>query len=317
MLVALAHPAADNGATSVEVLNRIRGELLADGFNVLVVDAVPRADRVSSLSRTARAARAAVVAGLFLDDAAGSVDLCLVDALTGRVLTRSLDAQTRSADQTPEVLARRTVDLLRASLLDFLVESLRSVAQREPGKQPPSVQAVDRRGGSNWALEGGLGVLGSFQGLGPALLPLLRIRRSLGAVMSLRATGAWLGTQPRVDAQTGTASVEQGVALLEGVARFWRDSPLQPLFSVGAGTYYVGVNGSGVSPYPGAHSSEFALGLDAGAGVSIAISSQFDIVFELHALIAAPGLAVRFLDVDEARIGRPSLFATLTMAGSL
>ena len=316
MVIVLAH-AADEGAASTEVLNRIRGELLADGYHVLLVDAVPKAERASSLSRTGRATGAAVAAGLFVGEGAGSVDLCLVDAVTGRVWTRSLDALPHSADQPPEVLARRTVDLLRANLVDFLVESLRSATQREPTKAPPSVEASDHPVEPSWVLEGGLGVLGSFQGLGPALLPLLRVRRSLGRAMSVRVTGAWLGTQPQVDAPTGTASVEQGVVLLECVAQFWRGAPVRPLFSLGAGTYYVGVNGSGVSPYPGVRSSEFAFALDAGSGVSTRIASQVDLVFELHALVAAPGLSVRFLDVDEARIGRPSLFGTFTIAGSL
>jgi hypothetical protein len=317
VLVVIARPSS-SGTLATEVLNRARGELLADGFTVLVVDAVARENRVASLSRTGRATGGAVAAGLFVEEGAGTVDLCLVDSLTGRVMMRSLDAPPNSADQTPQVVARRTVDLLRASLLEFLVQGLRSAVTetRAPVGHASRIEAKDQSV-SGWTLEGGLAVLGSFDGLGPAFMPLVRVGRVVVEPLQLRLTGAWLGTQPRVETATGAATVEQGVAVFECVARFFGDRRLRPLASLGAGTYYVGVNGIGVSPYRGAHSSEFALALDAGVGVATVIASNLEAVVEVHALVTDPGLAVRFVDVDAAKIGRPSLLVTFTVAGAI
>src|SRR5579864_8053037 len=73
-LVVLARPAA-GGAPASEVLNRARGELVADGFTVLIVDAIAEADRSTALARTGRAAGAAVTAGLFVAEDAGMIDL--------------------------------------------------------------------------------------------------------------------------------------------------------------------------------------------------------------------------------------------------
>jgi len=318
MLVLVAKPA--NDATTAEVVQRIRGELIADGFKVLLIEAVARADRVRALTGTSRAAGVAVAAGLFVEDDATSVELYLVDAVHGRILTRGIETRPHLPEQAPEVLARRTVDLLRASLLDFLVETLQASAAepRERPKPPPSPDMSDRAAKSGWVLEGGLGALASFEGLGPALLPLVRIRRLMSEAFHLRMTGAWLGTQPQVALpQVGTASVEQGLALVECVARPWRESRLRPLFAVGAGVYFVGVHGSGMPPYQDAHANGFAAAVDAGLGVGTPVASHLELVLELHALVTAPGLAVRFAGVDEARIGRPSLFSTITLAGSI
>jgi hypothetical protein len=317
-LVVLARPAT-NEANANEVLNRARGELVADGFNVLLIDSVAEADRTATLARTGRESGAAVTAGLFVEDNATTIELCLVDAITGRVLVRRVEVQATSAEQAPKVLARRTVDLLRASLLDFLVESLRSVVseRRAPPISSPPSGGSEKTATSGWAIEAGLAVLVGLEGVRPAVVPLLRVRFAVSQAFLLRATGAWFGTQPRVEAATGSASVEQGMALLDCVAPFWQRSWLRPHVSVGAGAYFVGVNGSGVSPHPGEHSSEFAFALDAGIGDAIPIGSRFEVVLEAHALVASPGIAIRFLDTDAARIGRPTLMATITLAGRI
>lgn len=317
-LVVVVRPAAGE-ANASEVLNRARGELVADGFEVLLVDAMPEANRVEAVMRKGHENGAAIAAGLFVADDASTIELCLVDELTGRVLVRRLDVQPNSSEHAPEVLARHTVDLLRASLLDFLVQSLRSSVSdaRASRKSAPVVDTVPESGESRWAIEAGLGVLGSFQGVGPSVAPLARVRFAISHNFQLRATGSWFGTQPRVASSNGTgnATVEQGIAVLECVARFWRSRRFQPELSLGAGTYYVATNGNGVAPYPSKESNGFAAAFDAGIGVGTPIGAHFELLLELHAIVTAPGVAIRFLDSDAARIGRPSLLSTISLAG--
>ncbi|MDP8999506.1 MAG: hypothetical protein M3O46_05285 [Myxococcota bacterium] len=317
-VVVLFRPAAGNGNAS-EVLNRARGELVADGFGVLLVDAVPEDGRVASITRKGHESGAAVAAGLFVADDASTIELCLVDELSGRVLVRRLDVQANSSEHAPEVLARRTVDLLRSSLLDFLVQSLRSsVLESQASRRPaPVVDRNEQSVESRWGIEAGLGVLGSFQGAGASIAPLARLRFAVNRNFQLRATASWFGTQPHVTSSngTGTATIEQGVAVVECVARFWRSRWFRPELSMGGGTYYVATNGNGVAPYPSKQSSGFAAAIDAGLGVGTPIGAHFELLLELHAIVTAPGIAIRFLDADAARIGRPSLLSTLSLAG--
>ena len=316
-LVVLGRPFG-GAPNAMEQFNRARGELLADGFRVLLLDAIDEGGREAALLREGRAVGAPVVAGMFLTDDGGSIELWLVDTVSARVVVRRLQSEPGESGE-PEVLARRSVDLLRASLLDFLVDSLRVVASTSPPRASPSpagtsvAPSVDR-----WALEGGLGILASFDGLGPAVLPVVRVRFAPAPPIRLRVTGAWLGTQPSVRAPTGSATVEQGLALAECAARPWR-GPIAPFLSIGVGAYYAGVNGDAnrASPYQGTRSSAVAFTAEAGIGVSALVASRLEMVLEAEGLVSDPGIAIRFLEVDAARIGRPSLLGTMTLAGWL
>jgi hypothetical protein len=311
-------PREASGEDTVETMQRVRGELAADGFDVVLVDRVD-ADRVATLVRVGRESGTTVCGGVFVDGARG-VDLVLVDPVTGRNLTRHLESEAGVSPPAPQVIARRTVDLLRVSLLDFLVDSLRSA--EGSGRSPPAPPAdahpreerppMERR---RWAIEAGAGVLGGFGGVGPAVSPITRVRFAFGSGWQMRATITWLGSRPRLEAAGGSASVEQGAAMIEGAAEIAHWRWFRPAVSAGAGAYYVGVDGTGTATSRGQHASGVAFALDAGLGGAVPLSSRFEAIVEVHAILAMPGLAVRFLDTDAAKIGRPSILATLTIAG--
>jgi hypothetical protein len=309
-------PGGNAEAGDAEVINRLRGELLADGFNVQWVDATSEDDRVATLTRAGHAVGAAVAAGLWVVEGARTVELILVDELTGRTLVRQLVEDPSSPEQqAPEVIARRSADFLRAGLLDFLGESLRSAVSEARKPTPPGAEPRDDGARSRWAIEAGVGVLGSFDRVGPAAMPLARVRFAATPMLQLRVTAAWLGTQPVVQAPAGTASVAQGLALLECTAHPWNRHLLHPFASLGAGTYYVGVSGSGAGSDRGERSSALAFAFAAGLGVASTFGSHFEVLLEGQVLVADPGLAIRFLGVDAARIGRPSVLGALTIAG--
>ncbi|MBV9947796.1 MAG: hypothetical protein JOZ69_13155 [Myxococcales bacterium] len=365
-LVVLVRPVG-HGLPAGEVLHRLRGELVADGFDVLVVDPPSPADPGSgspgagaALAVLGRASGADVVAALFVADDAGAIDVRLAATREARVMTRRIDARPTSPDQNPEVFARRAVDALRALLLEFAATralpdapaSGPAAAPASPAPAPaasaspppasaaappaaPATPAGTTRTatvpgaapsssspsaampaqGSRWALEAGLGVLASLEGVGPAILPLARVRFAAGRLLRLRLTGAWLGTQPRIDTAAGSASVEQGIALLECLGQWGREDGVRPNVSLGAGAYYVAVTGSGDDARPGVHNTDLALALDGGLGVLLPIGPRIDLAVEAHALLALPGIAVRFVDQDAARIGRPSLLGAVSLAG--
>jgi hypothetical protein len=267
---------------------------------------------VTTLRDAGRVGGGPIAAGLFVDESAG-IDIYLLDTLSSRMVVTHVDAQTASPGDAPEVVARHAVDLLRASLLDFAIEGLRSAATTTPS--PPGGPSLDRPTMPRWAFEGGLGVLGSFDGVGAALVPVLRLRFAANRTFQIRLTGAGYGSTPSVKVDRGTATIQQGVILVEGSADLGHARWLRPLVAIGAGAYYAGVTGSGAPSYEGRSGDALALALDGSVGLATSLPSNVELSLEVHALVTEPGIAVRFIDVDAARLGRPSLLLTFTVAG--
>jgi hypothetical protein len=118
-----------------------------------------------------------------------------------------------------------------------------------------------------------------------------------------------------VQTQAGSATVEQGVAVVECAVEIAHGRWLRPVASLGAGAYYVGVDGTGTATSRGQHAGIVAFALDAGAGAAIPLTARLEAIVEAHAVLAEPGIAIRFFDIDAAKIGRPSILATVTIAG--
>src|SRR5262245_31551683 len=176
-LVVLIRPSAQSPIVS-EAITRIRGELVADGFDVSVVDAPPGVEPASLLARDNQPTRAAASLGLFLRAGAQSAEVWVVDRLTGKTVMRRIELTTAPAGAVPEVLARRSVELLRASLLEILVET-RNEPPTSPGPRRDvsrwASRALEERP-SPWGIEAGAQVLAGFEGLDAAVLPVARVR---------------------------------------------------------------------------------------------------------------------------------------------
>jgi hypothetical protein len=316
VLVILAGPAGSADAPN-ERMNRIRGELLADGFRVRPTSPVRELDRVATLRGAAQAMGGPITAALFVDEEAG-IDIYLLDALSDRLVVRHLDTNAAPPDGGPEVVARHAVDLLRASILDFAIEGLRSAAATAPSttSSPPHGETLERPAAARWALEAGLGVLGSFEGVGAAVVPAARLRFAASRTFQIRLTGAGFGSTPTVETDRGTAAVQQGVAIVDGAAVLGHARWLRPTVALGAGAYYASVTGSGVAPpYRGQTGRALAVAFDGALGLATSVMSNVELSLEAHAVVTEPGIAVRFIDVDAARLGRPSLLVTFTVAG--
>jgi hypothetical protein len=270
------------------------------------------------LARADQHGSAAATLGLFLRADAASAELWVVDRLTSKTVVRSVELRDSQSGHAPEVLARRSVELLRASLLEILVGA------RERPVEPPGPRAKASRWvaqsleprPSRWAAEAGAQVLG-VSGIGNAVMPIGRVRFALNRRFGARLTLAGLGTRPRVESLAGSATVSQELGLLEVVAELVPQGWLMPSVSVGAGGYHIGVLGSATSPYAGLSGDRFVFAADAGAGLALELSSSFSLALEGHAILVTPYPVIRFLEADPARIGNPLLSATLTVMARL
>jgi hypothetical protein len=318
-LVVLVRPATQT-AVVTEALTRIRGELIADGFEVSVIDAPAGSDPASVLARADQQTGAAATIGLFLHADASAAELWVVDRLTNKTVVRRVEMTPSAGTSMPEVLARRSVELLRASLLEILVD-----AQKRPSLTPaPHAQASrwvaralePRR--SIFGVEAGAQVLAGFGGIGAAILPVARLRLALGERMATRLTLSGLGTRPVVETPVGTATVNQELALLEFLGDIAPASwQLRPTVSLGGGPYHIGIEGSANAPYAALHDGAVTFAADAGAGLAWSLTSSFALALEGHALILAPYPVISFLGVDTVETGRPLVSGALTLVGWL
>ena len=314
-IVVLQSPAVSAGAR--RCLTLIRDELAAAGFEVAAVDAGPSPDPVS-LAETMRGQQGAVATiGLLGDPESGPAELWILDRIGGNAEVRRIPAPTNDPERVAEVLAIRTVEVLRASALKLLVESSRPArAAAAPAAQIaiPRPAAAPARA---LAIETGLSMLVSPGSLDAAAVPVARLRVAVAGPALARLTVAGLGTQPRVETARGAASIAQALGLVEVGLVFRRDRGVQPVVSLGGGVLHVRSDAQGTFPYLGQRDERWAALFDAGAGVVVPVGGQLALALEAHVMLATPHPVVRFVDLEAATIARPAVWTTLTLVAWL
>ena len=310
-------------------LTRVREELAAGGFDVTVSEFGAGGEALWMVD--APGPRDGSIATITLignpDD--GPAELWIVDGVPwGRAVVRRLLVPAGATTHDDEVLAVRALEFLRASALEL--------ARGAPGSPAPSTSAnpsapsspavtvaaqaappvapagaASERGPVSFEL--GLSVLESSRALGPAFLPVARLRAEWLSLLETRVTVAGFGTQPRVTGREGTAQVGQVVGLFELRAAFRHGRAVRPSIGLGAGVLRVNVDGDGNWPYEGLRAERWSGLFDVGAGLTARLGQRLAAAFELHGQLAAPYPTLRFSDEEVARIARPALFSSLTL----
>jgi hypothetical protein len=307
-----------------EAILRIKSELVAGGFQVAVVDdeglePEPRA----MMERAGQALGPSATIGIFGNLEQGSAELWVVDRITGKTVMRRLEVQASADHPISEVLAIRAQELLRASLVELLVEENRPnpTGPNTTVATPPRIHRWVREAVESpvapWTLglEIGVTTFGGWGGIGPALAPAGRLRMAFDERSWARLTALGLGTRPRVETNIGSASISQNLLLLEAAAWLRPRRLIRPMFSLGLGAERIAVEGTASTPYQGERNARWFATADAGAGVSLRLQAHWEVQLEVHAMFAAPRPAIRFFDVEVARAGQPTLLAILTLAG--
>ena len=172
-----------------------------------------------------------------------------------------------------------------------------------------------------FTLEAGGLALGSFAGMPPAVLPLVRVALAPADRWPIlfRLTAAGLGTRARVSDAQGAAEVAHQLALAEVVWAFRAGHRLQPFVSLGAGAVHVTAEGTAIAaaaavpPSIGRTEAAWAFLADAGAGLRLNLGRRLQLAGELHAQADAPSPSVHYLGSQLAVEGRPTWVTSLTM----
>ena len=162
---------------------------------------------------TARDADAVIEIGAELG--AATVDIYVLDRRTRRSEVSRVALES-SAEDGPARLAIRTIEVLRSHLVEIDLAArarpgpidVRAAPAAAPETRAPAA-AADRVG-----LEAGAVVLTGVDGVGPALLPTVRVGWATRSGLVLHAALAGFGSRPTLTAPAGSARVAQQFGLL-------------------------------------------------------------------------------------------------------
>lgn len=310
--VVLVHPQTPT-STTAEAIVRVHGELVSAGFNVEVAPSLSLGNTLVALEQAARAPGVDAVLAILGDASPDSIELWVVDRVTGKTTIRRLPNPGIS-DRAAESLAIRALELLRASLLEIAMATDSAPHVSAP---PPVArlmqETLDPRTSARWSVEVGGNLLASPSGPLANVEPLLRISRQFGSYWLARLSVSGLGTQARTDSTPVTASVDQEFAVLETGVRLRPHARIQPVFVVGAGALHVQAEGRTTWPYQGQTAQRWSFLASAGAGVSFWIAHRYGFSAELQAQLAQPYPSIRFFGVEASHVGRPNLLLALSL----
>jgi hypothetical protein len=316
--VVLLRPPRVSSSTT-ELLERLRGELLSVGFEVVVRDrqlsSEPKGAVPAPWQQVVAGAQAEAAVDLVGEATPVAVDLWVVDGAheLQRVARVAVDATTENAYKG---VAIRASEVLRAHLFETdvgtsgqpVIAPARLRQEWRAGSGPEPNQQSRPLG-----FELGAAVLTSIDGVGPALLPLVRFDWAIESEFVLLATLAGLGTQPGVETSAGNAQIAVQYGLLGASYRADLGHRLRPLGELSLGALRTSVVGEANVPREGHSVEQWSLLLDASLGAAFQLSPRYSVAFAGHAQLAQPYVAIRFADQKVASVGRPNLLLTLTL----
>lgn len=296
MLVILIDPGA--GA----VTSRLREELESLGMQVLLLPPPEPGARIEE-----RAWALGAVAAIRITPAGpGTVELSILDRATGKTVIRSLNIATPTDPAAAELIALRTAELLRASLMELQA----SHPPRGDVRSEPELRAL-RAVGDKPAASGSLWVrAGPTVSYGVGLGPALGMGAGLGLVFGSRLGLTLQTLQPLVGHELsppeGQISILGAHYRLGAALRLDRkDRRLGTEFDAGLALVRLVVAGRARTPFVGVREEHLLWGPWAGAGLRLQIASRLGLVGSAEASFAFPRLVVRATGRELASWGRP------------
>ncbi|HTM44086.1 MAG TPA: hypothetical protein VL137_03975 [Polyangiaceae bacterium] len=314
--VVLVQPSADNSELA-EAPTRIRAELEAAGFDVEIVEGDANLAPRDQLDRVAQQARPGPtpVATIVLASAGTSADIWVADRVTAKTTVRRIDiAQT---SQAASILAVRTVELLRASLLETQAAH---ASQPPPAPKQPRRPAPPRPTESpsdQSAIQGALdlGAVGLFglNGFTPHLGPALRISAgTLDVKGRLTLAAPILGG--RLSEAQGSAMVRPLLGQLDVVASVPVQRTMRLYGSLGFGGYVLPVHGEASAPALAHDKTATGGTLQIGVGLQAMITPRFGLFVDPQLMWFLPEVAIRIANEQAGRIGAPAFGANLGLS---
>jgi len=297
-----------------EAIVRVRGELIAEGFQVQVMDGLTGGESHGSLEELAKMRRADAVVAIVGEETPDSVEVWVVDA-TEKTVVRRIPFQPQP-DQPPKTFAIHTLELLRGSLLELdLRPADRPSEVKSVVPAPVSERPASRSG--RFGVEVGAAALIGSGDVGPAILPVIRLGWAPRPALIAQVALAGYGSHASVDSDLASAWVAEEFAVLGACYRFMLGRGLRPSLSLAAGVLHTRAEGQSDSLSRGQKASLWSFMLDGGVGIGLVLADRFEVDVAAHAQIADPYPAIRFDRAIVATSNHPSLLLTLTVGAWL
>ncbi len=311
--VLLVRPPNSGGVTA-EAMMRMHGELSSAGFDVSFATSVAGVDARASLEMLASAPGIDAVVAILGEAGPDAIEVWVADRMTGKSMVRRTPYQA-GGERDAEVLAIRAIELLRASLLEVDIAG-RSLVHPPPVAVAPRV-GHDSGGAFRVGIEVGASALLSFDGLGPAVLPELRVDGVLAPWCVVQARLAGLGTRARVDTLEGSGHVAQQFGLAGLGLRGRLRGGVRPVLTLAAGVLRTSAEGRATWPYAVRSEARWSFLADAGLGMHLELAARYALAVEAHLQLAEPYPIVRVAGADAATVGRPTLLFTVAVVAWL
>lgn len=295
--------------TLSEAFNRLRAELALQDFEVTV--ATNDEGPISKDTLEAEAKKRGAFAGILLERSPGgaTAEVCIADRITGKTLQRRL--AINDPRRAPNVLAVRSVDLLRSSLREL-----------EPDERPPpdvvgvkdepvapALRAFSEEP-RRFQLRAGAGLIGALSKLGGAMGASLgffyRPERALG--VGLVASGPLMGAE-HATAQ-GTATVRQELVLAEGVLDALPEGVVRLGPALAAGAFHLQATGEVDPSLRGLSDDAWSFAAGGGIDAELAVSRAVTVTGAVTALFLTPRPVIAVAESEQA-VQQPLLLATL------
>ncbi len=321
-VVLLLQPTVASPATRRSIA-RIRDELLADRFQVVVVDSTFAGDPGAIIERAALDFDAEAILMMFGDPETGQVELWVIERSQGRVAIRRAMVEIAEPERMPEVLSTRALELLRATALELSIGTIRALQLRQAadvvgtGQPKPAPVPPPLPEPGFLMVDAGIAMLRSLNGPPLATAFMARVQLRLNDWLMARLSLSGLGRCPRIETVYGSAEVCQTIALVDVGAVLRGGKRLRPMVSVGAGLLDVSMVGVGKPPYEGKEDRRQSAVFDAGIGSAFVLGSRVALTAEAHAFLASPHPEVRFFATRSATIGYPAFLFLLALQVAL
>ena len=311
-----------------ETLVRLHGELLSVGLDVKLADRpaareLGRSEIRAWLEKLAVDRGANAVIDIIGDVAPAAVDVWVADKVSRRFESTRVSVEPDS-ENASERLAIRAIEVLRSSFLeiDLMARQRLGEPAPKPPAPPPSTVAVAQTSSpaapaEHFGLEVGAAALTSLDGVGPAILPLLRLGWAPRPWFALQAAMAGFGTRPTVATMAGNARVAQHYGILGGCFRSRSDQRVQPFLALSAGALRTSVEGQADAPKQGHNETQWSFLADGSLGAALRLPGRYYLTLAAHVQVAAPYVAIHFVNTVVATSGRPNLLLTVTVGAWL
>jgi len=323
--VVVLRPAARSPELT-EALFRLQGELLAVGLKV-ELDARPAELAADAISRDAWLERMAAERSVdAVIDIVGSPSPLGADVWILPNASRGLRAVRVAVEaHTPnraETLAIRSIEVLRANFLvmDVPHEDPRDsadLASERPPEPSSKRTPAEPEAGPKLGIAVGATLLTGTDGVGPALLPLVRVHWAFYEGLGVEATLSGFGTRPSVGTEAGSVSIAQEYGLVGLRYATPSEAWLAAFFTLSAGTLRTTLEGSADPPERGHHIEQWAFLTEGSVGGRLELSERYWLCLAGHVQWAAPYTAIHVVSTEVATTGHPNLAASLAVGASL